>query len=1017
MLMPKLRRMRIGPYLSAFVLAVTALATVGSPAAAAPSDADYITQGFSFSSREEARKHMPELRRRVAENADKPRQQAEQQIDTPEDAIQRAKEATDDYSVEGSSLLPAVAPLGNEDWATLDECRAVHDDDFDNKYFHKNKFSSCYSDDWAFPILERGTGAPIADVQFLLTYVIRGYNGQRYADVQVQLTDWDVDVKNAARWATIAPGLAYRLSPNCVSLDSGSSCGEPSPPYIQVLYGQSVAESLFYIPTTTTPWSGDTNPQDKKGYYAFAPDLLGTHLSGMVSDSHNPLPKDDMRCDSASYGNSLGSGGCLFTQTRSHITLSCSPSQGMTESTCFIKDAFEDITRTYPGAIGTYVPGDEFGSNGPLHRNYHQRDYWGHGEVNNTARDRVRTMCRQGYGANYTSLRTDGLTNDCDEFPFLKTYENEASLFPGPARAVAVRPVLSSHNQEAGNRLNLYYASDRLLDGDPFYVAIVDRGYCEGLQIPLPLPGGGFGGGTGGQGGGETGGGNTIPTISAAPVTLEANTTGGYSGPIPGVAATDADGDTVTLTNNAPALLPLGVTTVAWVARDPSGNRTTVAQQVTVRDSTPPTITCPDDATYRVLNPSIGTASARDVADPNPSVNSNQPALFHLGETTVKWTATDDSGNSASCDQKVRIIYAPPVAAGKGHSLAVNDDDTVSAWGDNLLGQLGNGSIFSETTAVPVSGLSGILAVSSGDASSYALTRSGVVHSWGENLLGQLGNGSRLQSRRPVQVDGLTGAKQIAAGNDHVLALKSDGTVAAWGSNLAGQLGRTGVLSATKPAAVPGLTSVVQVAAGGTPGLAGHSVALKGDGTVWTWGHGLNGQLGLGDHRSTATPTQVPGLSNVVLIAADGNNTYALKSDGTVWAWGDGNHGQIGNPDATHSQTTPLKVNISGVVSIDAGSTTAMAVKGDGTVWGWGSNASGQLGDDRDCGLHCSTPVKASGLTGAGWIASGLLHSLVVNTDGNVHGYGGNLLGQLGNGTRKGATTPTTVSGVTAVHR
>jgi alpha-tubulin suppressor-like RCC1 family protein len=1000
--------MRIGIYLSTIALAATAGVVAGAPAYAAPSEHKYITEGFAFPSREEALKHTAELRRRVSEDADNPKPQAKKTADTPADAIRLAQQATDDYSVTGASLQPSVAPLGNEDWVTLDECRTVHDDGFKDHYFHKNKFSSCYSEDWTFPILDEETREPIADIHARLTYVVRGYNGQRYFDAEVQMTNWDVTVVDPEGWAAIAPGEAFRLSPNCTSLDSGSSCGEPAPAYVQIPYGSTAEETLFYTPTTTTPWADDTNPLDNKGYYEFNPDLLATNVSGLASDSHNPLAKENLRCDNAPYGNSLASGGCLFTNTRSHLTLSCNPSQGMTESTCFIKDAFEDITRTYPGLVGTYVPGDDFGSNGALTRNY-----WQNNGVNNTSRNAARALCTQGFGSNYTQIRTDGQTNDCDEFPFLATYQNANSLQGGQARGIAVRPVLSDHNQEAGRKLNAYYAADRILDGDAFYIQIVDRGYCDGL--PIPLPGGGTGGGTGGQGGG-TGGGDTIPEISAQPVTLEGNTTGGYSGPIPGVTASDADGDAVTLTNNAPALLPLGVTTVAWVARDPAGNRTTVSQKVTVVDTTPPSITCPADATYRVLNPKLALATAHDVVDPHPSVASNAPALFHLGVTTVTSTATDHSGNSARCDQKVRIIYAPPVAGGRAHSLAVNTDSTVSAWGDNLFGQLGNGSIISRTTAAPVPGVSGTLAVSSADDSSYALTTSGTVYAWGQNLLGQLGNGSRITSLRPVRVNGLSGVAQIAAGNDHVLALKSDGTVVGWGSNLAGQLGTTGTLSATEPVPVAGLSSVVQVAAGGDPGLAGHSAALKSDGTVWTWGLGLQGQLGLGDYRSTATPTQVAGLSGIVLIAASGDNTYALKSDGTAYAWGDGDHGQIGNADAAHSQKTPLKVNISGVVSIDAGGTFAMAVKNDGSVWGWGDNVTGQLGDGATCGFHCSTPVQASGLTNGAWIAGGLLHSLAVTTDGSTFGWGSNLFAQLGNGTRRVAVSPTPVTGVTAVH-
>ena len=75
---------------------------------------------------------------------------------------------------------------------------------------------------------------------------------------------------------------------------------------------------------------------------------------------------------------------------------------------------------------------------------------------------------------------------------------------------------------------------------------------------------------------------------------------------------------------------------------------------------------------------------------------------------------------------------------------------------------------------------------------------------------------------------------------------------------------------------------VVQVAAGGLPGYAGHSVALKSDGTVWTWGYGKSGQLGLGSATSTSTPTRVGGLPAIAQVAAGGDNTYAVGRDGSL---------------------------------------------------------------------------------------------------------------------------------------
>ena len=93
-----------------------------------------------------------------------------------------------------------------------------------------------------------------------------------------------------------------------------------------------------------------------------------------------------------------------------------------------------------------------------------------------------------------------------------------------------------------------------------------------------------------------------------------------------------------------------------------------------------------------------------------------------------------------------------------------------------------------------------------------------------------------------------------------------------------------------------------------------------------------------------------------------------------------------------------------------------MAIKTDGTVWAWGNNNTGQLGDGAACGKTCATPVQAIGLTGAGSVAGGYVHSLAETISGGVWGWGDNSGGELGNGTTTMATEPVLATGVTAEH-
>ena len=166
------------------------------------------------------------------------------------------------------------------------------------------------------------------------------------------------------------------------------------------------------------------------------------------------------------------------------------------------------------------------------------------------------------------------------------------------------------------------------------------------------------------------------------------------------------------------------------------------------------------------------------------------------------------------------------VAAGEIHSLALAQDGTVYAWGANSHGQLGLG--FADTTDYsprPVPGLGGVVAIASGYRYNLALKQDGTVWAWGFNASGQLGNGTVPSNScscdpTPRQVGGLTGSTAIAAGERFALALHADGTVSGWGENGSEQLGG-GDAILTTPRAVPGLQNVTAIGGGSS-----HSLAL-----------------------------------------------------------------------------------------------------------------------------------------------------------------------------------------------
>ncbi|MBI2301280.1 MAG: HYR domain-containing protein [Armatimonadetes bacterium] len=155
-----------------------------------------------------------------------------------------------------------------------------------------------------------------------------------------------------------------------------------------------------------------------------------------------------------------------------------------------------------------------------------------------------------------------------------------------------------------------------------------------------------------------------------ADVTAEQTSRDGTPADLGQATATDICDADVAITNNAPAVFPLGETTVTWTATDDAGNVATATQTVTVVDTTPPALDIPDTVTAEQTNRdgtavAIGQATATDICDADPAITDNAPAVFPLGTTTVTWTATDDAGNTSTDHQVVVVVdTTPPVLAG-----------------------------------------------------------------------------------------------------------------------------------------------------------------------------------------------------------------------------------------------------------------------------------------------------------------------------------------------------------------
>ncbi|GAA0983647.1 hypothetical protein GCM10009555_055840 [Acrocarpospora macrocephala] len=311
------------------------------------------------------------------------------------------------------------------------------------------------------------------------------------------------------------------------------------------------------------------------------------------------------------------------------------------------------------------------------------------------------------------------------------------------------------------------------------------------------------------------------------------------------------------------------------------------------------------------------------------------------------------------------------VSAGNGHSVAIGTFGTVWTWGNNNVGQLGDGTTQRRLSPVRVQGLIGVVDVAAGEDFTLAVTSNGAVWAWGNNYAGQLGDGTTQRRFSPVQATALSGVTQVSAGMDFGLALRADGTVWGWGENSIGQLGLGTWTDQPFPAQLPTLTGVDKVDAGYY-----HALARRTDGTVWGWGYNWDGQVGDGTQISRPLPVLVFS-GNALDLSAGGLHSLAIRSDGRLFAWGDNTHGQLGI-GTTEGKLRPAKVRDLGlnVRVVSAGYLHSLALLADGTAWASGDNEFGQLGTGSPAGTLI--PVQVPGLAAVSGISAGFRHSLAV---------------------------------------
>lgn len=431
-------------------------------------------------------------------------------------------------------------------------------------------------------------------------------------------------------------------------------------------------------------------------------------------------------------------------------------------------------------------------------------------------------------------------------------------------------------------------------------------------------------------------------------------------------------------------------------------------------DSVPPDLTLPVDLVVAAEG-SQGTvvdyqASAADAVDGAVEVSCDNESgtIFPVGVTAVTCTATDSAGNSASGAFTVTVRgVATKVTAGGYHSCSVTSDELAHCWGQNDLGQLGRGDAgpFAVADPGPVVDLAEVVDVDAGLLFTCGVVRSGSVFCWGDDSLGQLGDGTAgspaaIGLRQPVV--GVVDAVAVAAGAGHACAVLSSGSVSCWGSDTKGQLG-DGVVAdpptRATPALVPGIENAVDIAVGPE-----FTCVLESLGGVQCWGDDTGGTLGDGIVAAPGQrpwPSPVAGIPAATSISAGADFMCATSAGGNVWCWGWDSFGQLGDGVANASgRGTPQQVvGVTDVVHVGTGAYHVCATGTDGRVWCWGRDLYGELGRGYIGPSNNPVPTTVIGLDSARRVDGGAHHTCVLITAPGVACWGSDNAGQLGDGT------------------
>jgi len=409
--------------------------------------------------------------------------------------------------------------------------------------------------------------------------------------------------------------------------------------------------------------------------------------------------------------------------------------------------------------------------------------------------------------------------------------------------------------------------------------------------------------------------------------------------------------------------------------------------------------------------------------EPGDGSGSADPAVVETdaeGVASTNWTLGSGTGTQelaarvASRPQVVARFEARPRAAtlavraalavGGTHACSLRSNGTLTCWGGNESGQLGDGSRTRRVT--PSNDVQGgpFAVVAAGVSHMCGLTSGGTAQCWGANDQGQSGGGAGAALSAPRTVSGAPPLAGLAVGLAHSCGRTSGGDVYCWGANGSGQLGDGTTSRHDTPTRVAGSQSFRSITAGWQ-----HTCGLDGSGRAYCWGNGGDGRLGTGGVGGASRPQPVLGGHLFQQLAAGNAHTCGVTTNGRILCWGSNEFGQLGT-GSTDRALTPEPIALDEPFSaVAVGGVHTCGVAAGGAALCWGRNHYGQVGDgtteDRRSPTQVAGSARFSELRSLG------SHNCGRTPGGDILCWGYNVEGQLGDGTRQNRSTPVFLAG------